>query len=58
MIYYELAGQTREEVEEKFQELCRSYHPAGYGTSYSMRPCFDDKLCVWKARVYRYASCD
>lgn len=62
MIYYELVGATKEDVISQKETLCKRYHPAGYGTSFSrvngvLGPVVGGDG-LWRARVSRSQSCD
>lgn len=47
---------TEVEALARKEEILRQYHPAGYGTSLSIR--HDDSADKWVVQGYRFSSCD
>ena len=58
MISYTLAGENEADVVSQYEKLRERYHPAGYGTSYDVKPYLNTATGQWLATVSRLSSCD
>ena len=47
---------TQIDAEQAGQAYLEAYHPAGYGTTYSVY--YSETRSTWVLYTYRYSSCD